>query len=395
MADPIKEVKLQNGEIHYRFVIDVGKHPNGKRRQITVTRDDEDDARAEYGRILTQKRNGTLILPTKITVAQWLDEWLALKERDTEETTIITYRNTLVHFYDRLGATKLQELTSDHVRDCVDDIVARGRRSGGRKGTRLAVTTVEYALNRFREALAEAVTRKLRETNPARGVRVSRADKKLDKRLRPKVKPWSVREVQCFICGIEQDRLEGPLLMSLMGLRPAEVVGQRWEYLDLKDPERAKLEIVVTRTMAGNRKIVEKDTKTEAGERGLPVPPPVAYALRKLKALQARERLAAGEAYTDTGWVVVDELGMPLNTRQLREHAYRLMAQLEMRQVRLYDARHSCLSYLANNGVPDHILAAWAGHTDASFTKKRYVHVEVEDMRGAAEAWSGFHGSKL
>lgn len=393
MGDPIKKVRLASGEIRYRFVIDVGKHPNGKRRQITVTRDDEDEARAEYGRILTEKASGTLILPSKITVAEWLDQWLAVKARDIEESTIATYRNTLVHIYDRLGSTKLQELTTDQVRDCIDDMVSRGRRSGGRKGTRLAVSTVQYALNRFREALAEAVTRRLRATNPARGVRVSLADKKLDKRLRPKVKPWSVREVQAFISGIEQDRLEAPLLMSLMGLRPAEVVGQRWEYLNLRDPESAKLEIVRTRTMTGNRTVVEKDTKTEAGERALPVPPPVAYALKKFKAQQARERLVAGEAYTDTGWVVVDELGMPLSTRQLREHAYRLMAQFGMRQVRLYDARHSCLSYLANNGVPDHILAAWAGHTDASFTKKRYVHVEVEDMRGAAEAWSAFHGS--
>ncbi|MFI5880776.1 tyrosine recombinase XerC [Streptomyces sp. NPDC051554] len=392
MDDPIKEVRLPSGQVRYRFVIDVGKHPNGKRRQLTITRDTEPDARAEHARIVTAKANGTLILPSKITVAEWLDEWLEMKKRDTEETTINTYRRTLLHIYDRLGATRLQELTTDQVRDAIDDIVARGRRSGGRKGTRLAASTGEYILNRFREALAAAVTCQLRGTNPARGVRVSRADKKLDKRLRPKVKPWSPREVQHFIAGMEGDRLEAPLLLSLMGLRPAEVVGLKWEYLDLT---LATLEIVVTRTMSGNRDVVEKDAKTEAGERALPVPQPVVYALRKFKAQQAREKLAAGEVYADTGWAVVDELGLPLSTRDLREHAYRLMTALRMRQVRLYDARHSCLSYLANNGVPDHILAAWAGHTDASFTKKRYVHVDVEDMRGAAATWGEFHGGGM
>jgi integrase len=90
------------------------------------------------------------------------------------------------------------------------------------------------------------------------------------------------------------------------------------------------------------------------------------------------------------------ELGVPVNTRQLREqHAYRLMADLGLRKVRLYDARHSCLTYLANKGVMDHILAAWAGHTNAGFTKKKYVHPDVEDLRSAAAVWDGFHGGDV
>ncbi|MBB5926152.1 hypothetical protein [Streptomyces echinatus] len=63
-----------------------------------------------------------------------------------------------------------------------------------------------------------------------------------------------------------------------------------------------------------------------------------------------------------------------------------------MRQVRLYDAWHSCLTYLANAGVPDHILAAWAGHTNATFTKRKYVRPDVEDLRAAATVWDSFHG---
>ncbi|WP_156056671.1 tyrosine-type recombinase/integrase, partial [Streptosporangium roseum] len=63
---------------------------------------------------------------------------------------------------------------------------------------------------------------------------------------------------------------------------------------------------------------------------------------------------------------------------------YSLMAKLGLRKVRLYDARHSCLTFLAMNGVPDTILAAWAGHTNASFTKRIYVHPTAADMRVAS-----------
>jgi integrase len=76
-----------------------------------------------------------------------------------------------------------------------------------------------------------------------------------------------------------------------------------------------------------------------------------------------------------------------------RRRAYRLMAILGLRRVRLYDARSSCLTYLANNGVPDHILARWAGHTNVKTTKKWYVKPDVEDLREAATMWDGLHGS--
>ncbi|MFF3581267.1 site-specific integrase [Streptomyces mirabilis] len=56
---------------------------------------------------------------------------------------------------------------------------------------------------------------------------------------------------------------------------------------------------------------------------------------------------------------------------------------------RLYDARASCLTYLANSGVPDHILARWAGHANVKTTKTWYVKPDVEDLRPAAEAWGG------
>ena len=89
------------------------------------------------------------------------------KRRDVEETTIRTYRLALVHVYDRLGHIRLQELTEDDVREFVDDLVATGRRRGGKPGTRLAVSTVEEVLTRLRGALSRAVVRKLVAVNVA------------------------------------------------------------------------------------------------------------------------------------------------------------------------------------------------------------------------------------
>jgi integrase len=388
MAEP-KRIVLRDGSVRYRLMVEGGRDENGKRVQITVTRDTKKECLAERSRIETERRAGTFIAPNKITVGEWLDTWLEYKRRDVEETTIRAYRLALVHVYDRLGHVRLQELTEDHVRDFVDELVAGGRRTGGEPGTRLAISTVEGILIRLRGALQRAVVRKLVSVNVASQVRPSLADKKTDKRERDRPKPWTVAEVQTFIRGIHEDRLFAPLLLSLMGLRPAEVCRQRWIDLDL---DAGLLSITITRTMIGNVRVLEKDTKTASGERSLPLPRGPWDALLAFQQRQAAEAELAGEAYTPTGYVVVDELGMPLNTRQLREHAYRLMRRLGLRQVRLYDARHAVLKALALSGVPDVILAAWAGHTNAAFTKRKYVSIEAEDMRGAAQALDVFHG---
>ncbi|MFD3638163.1 site-specific integrase [Streptomyces griseus] len=388
MAEP-KRIVLRDGKVRYRVVVDAGLDENGKRVQLTITRDTKTAVKEERDRILHQRAAGTFIVPNKITLGEWLEQWLEYKRRDVEETTIRTYRLALVHVVERLGHIRLQELTEDHVQDFIDEVVATGRRRGGEPGTRLAVSTVEGILTRLREALGRAVVRKLIPSSPAQYVRVALADKKTDKRDRVKAKPWTVAEVQTFVRGMEDDRLYAPLLLSLMGLRPAEVCGQRWADVDLAD---GILGITMTRTMIGNNKVLEKDTKTASGERALPLPRGPWEALRAFRDRQAAEREFAGEAYTTTGYVVVDELGMPINTRQLREYAYRLMSELELRRVRLYDARHSVLKALALSGVPDVILAAWAGHTNASFTKAKYVSIEAEDMRDAALALDAFHG---
>jgi hypothetical protein len=117
------------------------------------------------------------------------------------------------------------------------------------------------------------------------------------------------------------------------------------------------------------------------------LPGPVTAALKRFRAVQAQEKLLAGPAYGETGYVLVDELGAPQRTDWLRRRAYALMEQAKVRKVRLYDARHSALTYLATNGVPDVIVSAWAGHSDLSLAKRVYVHPAASDLQQGREAF--------
>ncbi|MGW3625955.1 N-terminal phage integrase SAM-like domain-containing protein [Streptomyces sp. NPDC000880] len=98
-----------------------GRDPvTGRRKQLTVTKDTLKEARAALARIHSERSASTLVTPNKITLGEWLDEWLTRKACDVEPTTIRTYQLALVHVHDQLGHVRLQDLTEDHVQDFVD-----------------------------------------------------------------------------------------------------------------------------------------------------------------------------------------------------------------------------------------------------------------------------------
>ncbi|WP_405794690.1 tyrosine recombinase XerC [Streptomyces longwoodensis] len=366
-------------------MVDVGSDPaTGKRKQLTRTFRTLREAKVEYARITNRRYERTLVEPNKITVNEWLDQWLAKKAEDLEESTVYSYTMTLGRVRGKLGHIRLQDLTEDHVDAWMRWALREGR--GAMTGVGLGVTSVEMSLARLKEALNRAMARRLVAVNVAREVAIPRKARKAERRAKAVVQPWNVEEVHAFVRVVEDDRLYAPLLLALMGLRPAEICGMRWADVDL---DKAILAVANTRTLMGNRMVVEKDTKSLAGERQLPLPDLVREALTRFRATQVAEKPVAGERYEDSGYVLVDELGRALNGRQLRERVYKVMNEHGLRRVRLYDARASCFTYLANNGVPDHLLARWAGHTNVKTTKLWYVKPDVEDLRQAADTWGG------
>ncbi|MFI6943719.1 hypothetical protein ACIBI4_31010 [Streptomyces sp. NPDC050418] len=133
--------------------------------------------------------------------------------------------------------------------------------------------------------------------------------RKADRQAKEDVPPWNVEEVHALVFVAKGDRLFAPYLLSLMGLRPAEVCGLRWDDVDLG---KATVSITNTRTLVGNQKVVEKDAKSFAGKRQLPLPDLVREALTSFRSVQAAEQLAVGDAYQDSGRVFVDEGGRML-----------------------------------------------------------------------------------
>lgn len=374
--EPIRKVVLSDGRERYRLVVDIGKDPaTGKRKQFTHTYDKMKEARAELSRIRHERNTGTFVKPVKTTLDEYLDTWLAGR-RKLEDATKANYRDALKPVRQRLGRRELQELDKGVIDDLVEWMQTAGRKRGGQPGTGLSPRAVQLTLGVLQQALDMAVAERKLPYNPVRLVERPR-------QVKAKHTPWTNAEVRAFLDAIRDDRLFAVMYLSLMGLRPEEVCGLRWDRVDL---EARTVTINWVRTLVDGR-VIEKAPKTDAGERPLPLPSAPALALKSLKARQAAEKLAAGvEAYGKGNYVLCDEVGEPWKTDQLRRRFYKLVEAAGVRRVTLYDARHACLTYLATSGVPDVIVSAWAGHADLSFTKRTYVHPSADDLIAGRDA---------
>ena len=83
----------------------------------------------------------------------------------------------------------------------------------------------------------------------------------------------------------------------------------------------------------------------------VPLDPAVVTVLRRHKAVQAAEKLAAGPAFEDGGWLVADELGRPLYPDTVSERFDDLVRANKLRRIRLHDTRQTAASLMLAPGV--------------------------------------------
>jgi integrase len=103
--------------------------------------------------------------------------------------------------------------------------------------------------------------------------------------------------------------------------------------------------------------------------------------LRSQRSAQAKERLAAGGAYSDDGYLLADEIGRPYHPDWITHHFDQLVKQTGLPRIRLHDCRHTAASLLLASGVPTKVVSELLGHASPTITLTTYAHV----MPGMAE----------
>jgi integrase len=95
----------------------------------------------------------------------------------------------------------------------------------------------------------------------------------------------------------------------------------RWEHVHLDQVGSVPAHIEVWRSVREDR-----GTKTRKSRRTLALPARCVDALRKQRALQAVERLAAGQRWRDTGLVFTTRFGTGMNATNVRRDIRRALA---------------------------------------------------------------------
>jgi integrase len=370
---------LPDGTVRYWFRTDVGRGPGGKRIQEHHTFDRRGDADKALARIQHQSAQGTYVRPSRETLGEYLDGWLEGATRDLRASTVRNYRDAFLPVRERLGGRYLQTLTKADVEGLVTWMLTAGRRRGGRAGTGLSARSVRLTLGRLTAALELAVEEGKLARNPARYV-------KPPKHAPRERETWSADEVRAFLAVADADRLAACWRLSLYGLRRGEVLGLRWRDVDLA---AGALTVRQARVLASYEVRIE-EPKSARGKRTLPLDGELVAALKALKARQAAERLAAGPAYERDGYAAADELGRPVHPEWYTDEFHRVSDRAQVRRIRLHEGRHTTNSLMAAAGVPDHIRAAWCGHT-AAVNVAAYTHARPEDLAAARDALAAIY----
>lgn len=363
--------------VRYQLTVDTGI-VDGRRKQLRRRYTTEKEARAALAEIQGQVNTGGYVQPSTLTVEQACADWLQSRHK-IRPTTAAGYEYVLQPIRSELGDVAVQDVTRRHL----DDLIVQLRagtlmRPNGKPRKPWSARSCNYMVGAFSQVLGQLV---------AEG-RLTRNVAALVDRVPGKARTFetfTVEQVQKVLLGIAADRNRHAWHLALAGLRRGEIAGLRWADVDLG---KRTVRIEKTRVDVGGRALDQDEPKTASAGRLLPLPDALLAELVAAKARQTAERLALGEAYADMGYVVCNEAGEPYHPSTMSTMWQSAIKNLDVPQIRLHDARHTCATLMHLQGVPIALVAAWLGHADISFTMRTYVHAQADALELAARSFA-------
>jgi integrase len=209
------------------------------------------EAQEVLATLLVDQRHGLTPIPSKLTLAQWIDKWFEINQSRLRPSTLKTYHQVLAPVCVLAGKSRLDKLTPLQLTAVFTKLERQGM---GRRRSQLAH-------GYLKRCLQDAVSLDVMNNNPMLKVK------------RPQWVPaekqyWTIEQAQIFIGeGLRLPGRYAPLfvLLTTTGLRISEALGLRWTDVDLKQRvihiQRAavlsvnKHSVLPTKTKAGNRDV--------------------------------------------------------------------------------------------------------------------------------------------
>lgn len=302
---------------------------------------------AEAKRIKGSRDAGRTAPPTHVRFEAHARRWLATyKGRNgapIKDATREAYRSAMERYaIPHLGAAKLDAIRPSDVKALIAKMQADG----------LSAATIRSYLVPLKALFAEAIEDDLLTRNPA-AVRVTGGPKVV------KAKVLTADEYARLRAEIPVEHHDLFDFLALTGCRIGEALGATWQRVTHDEHGRPAFLVREQATRA--------TTKTQAGQRAVPLDPGFAQRLMR--------RRAAAKFARDGDPVFPSAAGTFMSDDNWRARVFRPAAKRAgLAWVVPHTLRHSFASLLLADGRTPMQVANALGHTDPAFTLKTYAH---------------------
>lgn len=310
------------------------------------------------------------------TLAQVIADWFGKSavERKSETTLPRLRRRLDQHLLPALGHHRIDQLRTGHVERWLEQEAAHGQ----------AKATLQQYRGDLRQILKWAVARDLVPRNVADAAHIPHsAPEATEKRA------FTWDELDALYEALSNDRMgQYFVVLTELGLRNQEADALSWLDVDL-DGRRANIHRAMKRG-DGGVPLGIGDLKVARSSRPVRLSEVAVMALRRQRAQQAAERLAAGPYWSrDERWVELvftSELGTPMHPSNVRR-AFRVACRRAgVPELTPYEAgRHTAASLMIDAGASPTQVAAQLGHRSTRMLERHYQHRVADEVTTAAD----------
>ena len=307
----------------YYLYMDLGRDDVGRRIRQYRTLPTLSAARKARDEFLIQRAQAKAILPTDLTLDQWLEEWMReIIIPNRSETTVYGYQKIIRnHLSPTLGDIPLQKLSPKDLQHYYTFLMQE-------KG--LCANTIRRHHDLLSAALHAALRQDMIPRCPTERVEPPHIIPK-------ETQYYTAENLKKLYHLIEGHWLETVVhLAGSLGLRREEICGLRWDSVDF---QLRKIHIRAARTAAG-AKIIDKETKNRSSARVLHMGDDIYYLLLQEHRKQNERKLSLGAAWPDSGLVAVDKKGVPFPPNYLSLSFTRFIRTHDLPPLTLHGLRH-------------------------------------------------------
>lgn len=378
---------------------------DGKRRRKAIYGKTRREVAGKLTNTLQDVQRGAVLPDERQTVAQFLSRWLDHKRGRLRPRAWLTYEQAVrLHLIPGIGQASLGRLTPAQLEAWFE----RHQTDDG-----ASARNIRYARSVLRAALGQARKWRLVGDNVAALVDPPRHRAK-------EIQPLTPPQARTLLGHVKDHRL-GALVSvgTAVGLRLGEVLGLRWQDVDLDvgmlsvrqalersggdGAARRPLTVARRALLAGLKRAPKRseerkallqelealrarwrdlrttvhfvEPKSPRSRRTIRLPQVVIVALRSHRTRQLTERLAAGGGWTDSGLVFTTVAGTPLDARNVTREFQAMLVAAGLPRIRFHDLRHTAATLLLSQGVDPRTIMETLGHSQISLTLNTYSHV--------------------